>query len=607
MKLQNLMIIFIIIIIPIVLVFSFYLNLQTKTITLQTDYDTKLIEATKEAIEAFEINTVEWNSQYSTLANSKRQDIMSSINVFSSSLANKLGISGTSKENILSYVPAIVYTMYDGYYIYSPTHVPQTITDDNGVQLFYYVDAGSENAKITTSATQNIKGINVAGEPMYKGTGLTGTYNSSTISFTTDIDSAQKTYKHVLKTFVPYTTTYKNHVINYTLDNYIRVYCEDGEAKEGYIIDTVSMTYNGNNRRTLYYDNKYITPETLSENIAVKNNSGEIEVKEYMYIYNSNNDKRYYDDTEEKFFIVNKNYNKVYLPDVDAGNSLAEYKKLLVKKDNNSYEEIYQLLNKNDNNNWYSIDSDGKYQLLYQYTQNHYYTSVATGEEIRIIINKYEDTSSINYYVENYYFSKWLKGNFSENEIDEILNNKTQNIIRNINQNLNLSISNYSANSKVDYKMPELTDEEWEQALSNISIIAFFQGTKVGLKTYNNYAIATSAENNEYISSESLYFLDIDPENVDNKYYHRYGCSAIENISKEYKNTEFKIQSYTDDSKNVYYYYKHKNGDIASMPCFDCIINRNNIDFDETHYKIACYAGLARERYIQMQRTKLIK
>ena len=50
MKLQNLIIIFIIIIIPIVIVFSVYLNLETKTITLQTDYDGKLIEATKEAV-----------------------------------------------------------------------------------------------------------------------------------------------------------------------------------------------------------------------------------------------------------------------------------------------------------------------------------------------------------------------------------------------------------------------------------------------------------------------------------------------------------------------------------------------------------------------------
>ena len=138
MKLENLIIIFLIIIIPIILIFSYYLGLEADTIRMQTDYDEKLIEATKEAMEAFEINTVEWNNEYSSLANNKRRNLTSSINVFTTSLASKLGIGGTSKENILNYVPAIVFTMYDGYYIYSPTHVPQTITDENGLQLYYY-------------------------------------------------------------------------------------------------------------------------------------------------------------------------------------------------------------------------------------------------------------------------------------------------------------------------------------------------------------------------------------------------------------------------------------------------------------------------------------
>ena len=138
MKLENLIIIFLIIIIPIILLFTLYLQLETKTIMKQADYDLKLIEATKEAIDAFETNTVDLASNYSSLANVKRQDIMASINVFTTNLATKLGFGGISKESILSYVPAIVYTMYDGYYIYSPTHVPQTITNDSGLQLFYY-------------------------------------------------------------------------------------------------------------------------------------------------------------------------------------------------------------------------------------------------------------------------------------------------------------------------------------------------------------------------------------------------------------------------------------------------------------------------------------
>ena len=588
MKLQNLIIIFIIITIPIILIFSFYLNLQTKTITLQTDYDTKLIEATKEAVEAFEINTVEWNSQYSTLANSKRQDIMSSINVFTTGLANKLGIGGTSKENILSYVPAIVYTMYDGYYIYSPTHVPQTITDDNGVQLFYYADAGSENAKFTISATQNIKGTNVAGEPMYiydaeKGGPATGTYND--ITFTTNADYAKKTYKHVLKTFVPYTTTYKNHVINYTLDNYIRVYCEDGEAKEGYIIDLDKIRFSN---QIIYYNNQRIMQETLYENIAIKNDSGQIKVQEYMYIYNSNNDKRYYDPDVDKFFTVSKKCEKVYLR-----YSLAEYKKILVKK-NDGYMEAYQLLNKNTNN-WEYIDENGNYIPV---------------PEVGVTVARYEDVSAFNYYMENYFFNKWLKTQFSDAEIKEIVDNKIQNIIDNINQNLNLSISNYSANSGENYKLPEISTKDWEQALSNISMITFFQGSKVGLKTYNNYAIVTSTENNEYIDEESLYFID-EGSNKDN-YYHRHKCNSITDVLPNYcayRNTEFKVQSYTYNDSTIYY-YKHTNKNNECVACFDCIVNRNNMQENKEYasdFEYYYNTAIAREKYIQMQKTKLTK
>ena len=256
MKLQNLIIIFIIIIIPIVLFFSYYLGVEADTIRMQTDYDEKLIEATKEAVEAFEINTVEWNNEYSSLANNKRRSLASSINVFTTSLANKLGIGGTAKENILNYVPAIVFIMYDGYYIYSPTYVPQTLTDEKGLQLYYY-NHSEFDEYITTKATQIKTNTSetIAGEPMYEaktGSGSNATYvyyvkdeddkqvrKTKDVYYTTDINNAETTYKHVLKTFVPYTSkeehNEKDYVINYTLDNYVRVYGED-ESREGYIL-----------------------------------------------------------------------------------------------------------------------------------------------------------------------------------------------------------------------------------------------------------------------------------------------------------------------------------------------------------------------------------
>lgn len=615
MKLQNLIIIFIIIIIPIVFIFSLYLNLETKTISLQTDYDEKLIEATKEAMEAFEINTVEWKSEFSTLANSKRQDILASINIFSTSLANKLRISGSSKETILTYVPAIVYIMYDGYYIYSPTYVPQTITNDNGVQLFYYKDSGAEGTKITASATQNIKGEIVSGEPLYfakSGEGTLGKYNGEDIYYTTDVTKAEKTYKHVLKTFVPYTMKYNDYVINYTLDNYIRIFGED-EAKEGYIVDnfynggTYRITIPINSISGVKFDGENITPEILTENIAVRNSeTEEVQIKEYPYIYNSNNDKRYYDVINDKFFTVNKSYVKVYLPNTDVGTSMAEYKKVVVCTNAMlcEYLELYQLINKKPDNSW-----DNTWYEINPTNNQYIPSSIQTPN-----VDRYKDCSAINYCIETHCFNKWLKNKFSDTVIKTILDGRKQCIINNINNNLNLSISNYNANSGIDYKLPELTDKDWEQALSNISIIAFFQGQKIGLKTYNNYAIVTSTENNEYVNENSLYFLDNEDD-----YYHRYGCKKVaSNIERSYRNTEFKAKSYnykigTDERSG--YYYKHSTvtatgTQISKQQCFDCIVNRNNFmknGIDGTSYEQLYYTALARERYVQIQRTKLIK
>ena len=101
MKLSNISVIFIIIVLPIILVFSYYTSLQIDTLNMQNAYTTKQLQATKEAIEAFEINTVEWNEGYSANADSKRRDIMASINTFTTSFANNLGIGGAMQTGYI--------------------------------------------------------------------------------------------------------------------------------------------------------------------------------------------------------------------------------------------------------------------------------------------------------------------------------------------------------------------------------------------------------------------------------------------------------------------------------------------------------------------------
>lgn len=176
MKLQNLSVIFAIIIIPVTLILSAYIGSQIDTASLQQSYDTKLKDATHDAVVAFELNTQD--NAYSNNSDSIRRDLQAVINTFSGSLAAGLNIPGANQERIMPYIPAILITLYDGYYIYSPSE--------------YSYSTKEENA---------------AGE----------------------WDEVQKTgYTHILKPYVYYSARYEagnNYVVvNYSLDNYITIY-----------------------------------------------------------------------------------------------------------------------------------------------------------------------------------------------------------------------------------------------------------------------------------------------------------------------------------------------------------------------------------------------
>ena len=113
MKLQYLAVIFVIIILPIVIVLSFYTQSRIDTMNLQSKYTSALNTATYDAINAFQRNTN--NSYYSSVSDSKIRDIEASVNTFYNSLTVNLGYT---KSEMQAFVPAIVYTLYDGYYIY---------------------------------------------------------------------------------------------------------------------------------------------------------------------------------------------------------------------------------------------------------------------------------------------------------------------------------------------------------------------------------------------------------------------------------------------------------------------------------------------------------
>ena len=136
MKVDGLAVILAIILLPIILVMTFYIQLQVNTIATENRYNANLLNATYDAMSAFEINTA--NEELSTVADSMRSIILASNNIFFNTLATNMGMSNASKEYVRPYIPAILYTMYDGYYIYSPTEkaeVAEKTKEDPGSEL----------------------------------------------------------------------------------------------------------------------------------------------------------------------------------------------------------------------------------------------------------------------------------------------------------------------------------------------------------------------------------------------------------------------------------------------------------------------------------------
>lgn len=613
MKLQNMTVIFIIIMIPIILVVSYYIGLQINTITMQKNYTVKLQTAAKDSIQALEINTVEWNSASSNLADSKRRDVLAAINTFTTSLANGMGIGGAGKGRIQTYIPAIVYTMYDGYYIYSASLMKDQDTTSEGLTQF------NEDGTIKSNETSS--------------------------------------YQYILKPYSPYSARYVNVnenvdvTVNYTLDNYIRVYgTVDGEyqTKEGYLVVCGSNSNEGVNNvkngriSEIKYRGAEIKPETLKENVYIV---GE-EVKEYPYIYDQYDNKLYWDGSN--YFSVDKYNNKVYLqkalPEEDAGFSITNrFRKISIPVENRQGEltvqKVFQILNPEGGYYFYFQDESGNLQL---YTRNNLIGEVEVKNE--------QDFSAINYCVESYVFTQWVTKNLGNITVGDMQNltegqynnvdgrakifeiNKDNNnpdpendtayaesvlaqhkkdiIINTIEKNLSQATAQaQEMNPNYEYRLPQLSYDEWEQALSNISIIAFMQGMPIGLKYYNNYAIATSTLNKEFVDPDELYFAG-----KDDQYYHQRQCEqATGSDYVGYRSIDYVAKSYEksdNGTTSTKYYYPHANSTNSELECYYCLVNRSTYktgnkekEWNNSPYNSwtdSYYNALARERYMQL-------
>lgn len=366
MKIHNLSVIFVVIAIPLILITSYYISLQIDTINMQTAYNSKLLDSTKEAIDSFEINTVEWNTNYSGTTDSKRRDVMASINTFISSFANNIGIGGSSKEYIMAYMPAIAYTLYDGYYIYSPANEQLALKDTNGVGIVMTKKLWDSDKDAFSGYTYNP--IN-EGKLMYQvaeGKASNGTYNG--IPFTLNQEDAATEYNHILKPFAMYSEKIGNWVINYTLDNYITIYGSITDAdgtteyvyKSGYLTDLSKIGGIINNSiNNITFNGTEVKPEELSEQVVYKRSkNGNPNRILANYVYECEGNTKVYFDTDGTPFIIDSNLIRT---DLTRDSSIKRYKKITIPQEKGSdwsYIELYQEINTGD---WYYRRKNGEF------------------------------------------------------------------------------------------------------------------------------------------------------------------------------------------------------------------------------------------------------
>ena len=603
MKLQGLSIVFGLIVIPIILVVSYYISLQVDTITLQTSYDTKLLDATSDAMAAFELNTA--NEELSSVADSLRTIIEASSNVFINTLATNMGLSNASKSYIEPYVPAMLYTLYDGYYIYTPTKVPEILSDSSGNAVTV------ESVKDEEDNEKLPKGLKSEGGNVFSYDKNSNVYNniSSSIStdswgellykrndgkYTTNINDSNIEYKtdYVLKTYMPYSARYVKSgsylekgnidiVINYSLDNYLNIY---GQIRDSFYTKTGYLVKKG----------------------CIKS----IEYREFGNNVPGFDILNYNEDDAEKF-----------IRDLQIGGG----KELQIKLDTPNGEVLLS--------NMYG--EDAKEAIIYyvkaQIFSNWVYANLGELQESDIvedISKKMSDNYSSDKQIEQVIYS--FEGKTSkifdqskdpEDDSSTFNSHKSQVIRNSIQYNLNLAMSTYNdqtANS-YNFNMPIIKNEEWHKIITNVSLVTFMQGLNCGLKKYNNYAVVSSTNNELTVLPDEIYYVGYNENETDHSIssglddgvsiYHRIDCPYLSSkkvgaiyrydsfVSKEVKYD--KIYDKNDSIKP--YKYDHKN-----LSCYTCIVDGNyqgngisslTGTSDEEKSKIqAYYIALGKER-----------
>ena len=569
MRLQNMAVIFVIIMIPIIIIFSVYTRYQINILRLQIKYDKVLNESVYDTVKAYQLNTLK--NTYATVSDSMRRDINAAANAYITSLATGLGAGGYSDEALKPYIPALVFTLYDGYYIYTPTYNEEEDTYEHMLKPYIYYTAryekGNTNVVINYTLDNYIMIYGIVNGEYVTRSGYLITEKEET-----GIEYLEETI---------YLESVENGAIISRIETYNYIYEKYNE--------TGNMTRLKENK--LYYDSEvqrffYIRPNEVTENLpenineeleqlgiawTIQYEEGEDGQPGQYYYYRTGGASTVRVDLDEelnsRLLALNINTNISYRDESFYFRKNLDNCRVYLTDEQNT-----RLLNENVRNNVAYDDSAIRY-----YNENMEFTEwvteslgqTITSSDLQEAVTASGSGELKNQVMPNEYIFNINPNNDPERDNSSFTQHKRQIIRYSIQNNLQSAIATYNENSRkmgsnYNFKMPILTEEDWDKLLSEISVIGFLQGLPLGLKYYNNYSIVTNTKNRENITEESMYFIGTDGS------YHKIDCPYLQGGSGEirgYKNIEFEQQAGKKDG-NTLEYYKHQ-----ELACYYCIVN----------------------------------
>ena len=550
MKLQSLAIIFIIIIMPISMVLSEYINNNIKTEERELSYNTKLLNSTYDAIKAYQLNTV--NNAFGDVTNRKIQDIEAAAKTFYNSLASNFNFLGNKSDVMKEYVPAIVFTMYDGYYTYTPftntlTEIPDKDAEgedaydksysvngetEEGLKPYVYYtcrykynNGGKENDFSIIYTLDNyitIQGI-VNNEYVYD-----NGYLYSIVNNESDADAG----KGIFKKSVGDKEAYNYMGVVFTEDD-----TEELKEYVGGNTDDCLYSYAKINGKKYYLDENYYTGrpegETEVDGIRIKNRAG-------IFFIDSNGTRNYNQvkgySTTENTRSENTEFVKYYKA-IKKNKSAYEYYK-------DAYEFSCWVLGKGETSTTKRKDKSGTEQSKYNLGALKAENSKIYQDEVEAAATggeKNKNTTSLLDYGNIDIFG----GDSNIENADSNFNQHRKAIIRYVVET-NLSTAIKAFSSDREFLMPKISETDWETIENDVCAISFMQGMSLGAKKYNGYSVVANTLTKEYIDENDIYLLAKNSSNQD------VYCKVNDELLVE-PESEPELQLRQKNNNNTYY------------------------------------------------------